>query len=172
MLSSFFSRKQPKKDLAPKGEMPSPEQADTTYDPGLIAVHTEQHRALVMLLIRARNAAQQARYEEVKGNLEQFKSGLENHLYQEGVGLLPYLIKHLTGDDRKMLKEMQANTNYIERTVSGFLEHYIGYPVTDRNAERFDAEIEGVSEEFSERIQREETSLYVLYMPPESYQTA
>lgn len=168
MLSTLFSRKQSKKDPAPKAETPSPQAADTAYDPILITALTDQHRALVMLLIRARNAAQQARYEEVKGNLEQFKSGLEDHLYQEGVGLLPYLVKHLTGEDRTMLKDMQMNTNYIGRTVSGFLEHYIGYPVTDRNAERFDTEIEGVSEEFSERLQREETSLYALYKPADS----
>ena len=171
MFSGLFSRKQPKKDAAHKNELPpEPVSLDAQYDPGLVTVLTEQHRELIMLLIRARSAAQQSRFEDVKITLSQFRVSLDDHLYQESVALLPYLSSRVNAEiTRTSLKDMHNNTAHIERTVAGFLNHYLSYPVSERNAARFDIEIEQVSEEFTERIQREETTLYPLYAPPESY---
>ena len=37
------------------------------------------------------------------------------------------------------------------------------------NVQRFEMEIEGVSEEFSQEVEREEASFSTLYLPPEAY---
>lgn len=170
MFSGLFSRKQPKKDSAPKTDAGAKAPADSQYDPGLVTALIEQHRALITLLIKARSTAQMGRYDDVKTTLEQFRIGLDDHLYQENLALLPYLARHIQdGPGKVALKDAQSNTAHIERSVAGFLKHYIGYPVNERTAERFDVEIEGVSEEFCERIQKEETTLYTLYQPPEAY---
>lgn len=169
MLDKFF-RKQPKKDALPKAAQAPAEHPQVPYDPGLIAALTYQHRALVMQLDEARNAAQDGAYEEVKDFLEQFKTAMADHMKQESAQLYPYLVAHLKGEDSKdILKDMRTNSAIIERSVEGFLSHYGGYPVSDVNAERFDIEIEGVTGEFCDGIEREEASFYTLYMPPESY---
>jgi len=165
MLNAFF-RKQPKKGVPPSAEA-APE---VPYDPSLVAALTHQHRELVMLLVKAHSAAQQGRYEEVRGTLQQFKDELVVHLRKEHDELQDYLSGHLKGADAKdLLKEMRANSSYIERAVDSFLNHYLNYPVTERTAMRFGIEISGVSEEFCERVERAEGSFYTLYMPPETY---
>ena len=165
MLDKFF-RKQPQKTEAPKVAK-APE---VPYDPGLVTALTHQHRSLVMLLVKASSAAQQDLYEDVQETLAQFKLGLDEHLKRENTELHPYLAAHLRGDDAKdVLREMRTNAALIERTVEGFLNHYIGYPVSATNVQRFEMEIEGVSEEFSQEVEREEASFYTLYMPPEAY---
>ena len=169
MLSAFF-RKQPKKDEAPKAAPPLPERREIPYDPGLVTALTHQHRMLTMLLVKASSAAQQNLYDEVRGTLVQFKTGLADHLKRETAELHPYLTAHLKGEDSAaILKEMRANTRYIERAVEGFLSHYSSYPVSHNTAARFNIELSGVSEEFCERIEKEEASLYTLYLPPEAY---
>ena len=167
MLDKFF-RRQTQKTEPPKG--PQPMAAEVTYDPGLIAALTQQHRDLTVLLVKASSASQQGRYDEVKEALAAFKTGLTEHLKRESAQLHPYLTAHLKGEDsREVLKDMRTNYIRIEQSVEGFLNHYSGYPVSDVNAERFEMEIEGVSEEFCEEIEKEEASFYTLYMPPESY---
>jgi len=168
MLDRFF-RKQPKKDEPIKGAK-ALEHPAVPYDPGLVMALTHQHRALVMLLVKASNAAQQDLYEDVQETLAQFKMGLDEHLKRENTELHPYLATHLKGEGAKdLLREMRTNAALIERTVEGFLNHYLGYPVSATNVERFEMEIEGVSDEFSQEVEREEASFYTLYMPPEAY---
>lgn len=168
MLSAFF-RKHPKKDEPPKGP-PVAERRDIPYDPGLAVALSHQHRMLTMLLVKASSAAQQDLYDEVRETLVQFKTGLADHLKRESAELHPYLAAHLKGEDSEtLLKEMRANSRYIERAVESFLNHYSSYPVNDRTVDRFNMELSGVSEEFCERIEKEEAELYTLYMPPEAY---
>ncbi len=169
MLDKLF-RKHPKTDELAKAAQAPAQRPDVLYDPGLIVALTYQHRAMVIQLDEARNAAQDGAYDEVKEILEQFKAALASHMKQESIQLYPYLVAHLKGEDSKdILKDMRTNSAIIERSVEGFLSHYGGYPVSEVNAERFDIEIEGVVGEFCEGIEREEASFYTLYLPPESY---
>jgi len=168
MLDKLF-RKQPQKTEPPKGQQ-AQVRPEVVYDPGLIAALTQQHRDLTVLLVKASSASQQGLYEEVKETLAQFRAGLVEHLKRESAQLHPYLIAHLKGEDsRELLKDMRSNYVRVEQSVEGFLNHYSGYPVSDVNADRFEIEIEDVSEEFCEEIEMEEASFYTLYLPPESY---
>jgi hypothetical protein len=102
--------------------------------------------------------------------LLRFSQGLAEHLKRDSAELHPYLTSHLKGEDRdRILREMSAGSVHVERAVQGFLKHYAGYPVGERNVGMFVVEIDGVSEEFCERIEKEEATVYTLYMPPEAY---
>ena len=167
MFDRLF-RKQTQKAEAPKvGQAPV---QDIPYDPSLITALIQQHRDLVMLLLKAGSAAQQDRYEEVKDALERFKNGLNEHLTLEHLKFHPYISAHLKGENSKdLLRDMRHNTARIQASVDGFINHYAGYPVSGVNVERFETEIAGVSEEFSQELETEEASFYTLYQPPESY---
>jgi hemerythrin HHE cation binding domain-containing protein len=166
MLSTFF-RRQPRIDAQLKVGTAL---LEPSYDPGLVSALCIEHRSLVMMLVKASNAARRQRYEDIREILEQFKTDLRDHLKREGAELLPYLAAHLKGEDNKdLLKDMRGNTLYIERAVDGFLKHYAQYPVNEKTVLRFEMELSGVIEEFSERLEREEASFYTLYLPRESY---
>jgi hypothetical protein len=167
MLISFFSRKA-KKD-GPEDQSQA-ELRELPYDPSLVTALTLEHRSLVELLVQVKSAALEERYAEVKDSLQEFSQGLAEHLKRESSALHPYLTAHLKGEDRDaILREMRASTGHVERSMEGFLKHYGGYPVGERNVGMFVVEIDGVSEEFCERIEKEEASIYTLYMPPEAY---
>lgn len=167
MLISLFSRKAKKDGAeAPVGTAPH----ELPYDPALVSALTLEHRSLVTLLVRAKSLAQQELYGEAMDTLHQFSQGLAEHLKRESAELHPYLTAHLRGEDRDhILREMRAGSVHVERSVEGFLKHYAGYPVGERNVGMFVVEIDGVSEEFCERIEKEEATVYTLYMPPEAY---
>ena len=167
MLEKLF-RKQPQKPEPPKAA-PAPAQ-DIPYEASLTAALTQQHRDLVMLLLQANSAAQQDRYEDVKDALQRFKNGLGEHLTQENLKLHPYISAHLKGENSKdVLRDMRQNSARIQAAVEGFINHYLGYPVSGVNVERFEMEITGVSDEFSQELETEEASFYTLYQPPGSY---
>ena len=166
-MLSLFQRKPPNRTAPPQGERVQPE---VPFNPSLIAALTHEHRALDLLLVKARSAAQQNHYEDAMDILAQFKSALEDHQRRESIELHPYLATHLRGDgSQDILKEMRANAALIRRSVEGLLNHYNAYPVSYINVARFEIEVGGVSEEFRERIEKEEASIYSLYMPPEIY---
>lgn len=163
----FFSRK--------LKEMPAlaasvPEAPPVAYDPGLVAELVEEHRQLVLLLDRAKGSVQNKRLDEVKSMLDQLRAGLAAHVKREDEELHPYLSAHLKSADRlATLKDMHAGALRTQRAVDGFLRHYGGYPVTERNAATFHNEIDGVSTEFNKWIVQEEAFVYTLYKSPESY---
>jgi len=163
----FFSRK-PKRMPTPDASVP--ETPPVAYDPGLVAALIEEHRQLVLLLDRAKGSVQNHRFGEVKHMLDQLRIGLASHVKREDEELHPYLSAHLKNADRRdTLKDMHAGALRTQRAVDGFLKHYGGYPVTERNATTFHTEIDGVSTEFNKWIVQEEAFVYALYKSPESY---
>lgn len=167
MLEKLF-RKQPPKTEPPKGTQPAA--PDVPYDPSLVAALTQQHRDMVMILLKANSAAQQGSYDEIKECLAQFKEVLAAHLSQENAKLHPYLANHIKGENsRETLRDARQSCNRVSQSVEGFITHYSGFAVGDHNVERFGMELEGVSEEFCEEIEREEAVVYTLYLPIDAY---
>lgn len=166
MLRTFFGmlpteREAPKVAKPPRG---------ISYDPGLITALTHQHRQLVLLLVKASSTAEQCYFAETADTLAEFKSGLEMHLRREDAQLVPYLSHHLRGEDaQELVREIRTNGALIDRTVRGFLDHYLRKPVNVENMSQFLIDVERVCEEFSQEVEREEASFYTLYMTPEAY---
>jgi hypothetical protein len=166
MPLSFFSRK-PKQVPEPTAPTTEPPVA---YDPELVAELTQEHRHLVLLLDRAKGSVQGKRFEDVKGMLDQLREGLAAHVKRENEELHPYLTAKIRNDDRiAMLKDMHSGALRTQRALDGFLKHYGGYPVTERNAATFYSEIDGVNVELNKWMAQEEAFVYTLYKSPESY---
>ena len=171
MPISFFSRK-PRSALpapAPAEEAP-PWPPETSYNPQLVATLKQQHRDMAMLLHNAKNSVRARHYEEVKVTLDRLRNEIAEHMRRETDELHAYLIARITSPDRRaILKDMHAGALRTGRALQGFLQHYGGYPVTERNAGIFYKEIDGVTEEFDKWIRQEESDVYSLYQPPEAY---
>ena len=166
MLRTLFGT-QPKEDGAPKIGTPK---RGVPYDPALITALTHQHRELTMLLVRASSAAELGYYAEAQTALLDFKTTLDAHLRRESIQLAPYLAERLRGEDAaELMREMHTNTSLIQRTVKGFLDRYLGRPITAAVLQDFQREIDAMSEEFSQEVEREEAAFYTLYMIPEAY---
>lgn len=167
MLEKLFRKQTPKTEL-PKAAQP--QAPDVPYEPSLVAALTQQHRDMVTLMVKANSAAQQGAYDEIKECLAQFKDALAVHVAQENTKLHPYLAAHIKGENsRETLRDARQNCNRVSQSVEGFIAHYSGFAVGDHNVERFGMELEGVSEEFCEEIEREEAVVYTLYLPPDAY---
>lgn len=155
-----------------RGEPPQVEAApaETPYTPGLVSALGIEHRSLVMLLVKAGTAARAQDFSEVQALLVKFKGDLHAHQKRESIELHPYLASHLKGENaQSVFREMRHNSALIDRAVEGLLGHYLTYPVNGRTVLRFEMELNGVIEEISERLEREEAAVYTLYMAPDSY---
>lgn len=168
MVFSLFSRKPKEMPPDPFAEVPRP--PEVAYDPGLVAALTKQHHDLALLLDKAKSSVQAHRYEDVKALLDQMRAEIAEHMKRETDELHAYLTARITSQDRLgVLKDMHAGALRTGRALEGFLKHYGGYPVNERNAGMFYREIDGVSAEFKKWIGQEEASVYSLYKSPETY---
>lgn len=168
MPISFFSRKPHDKPPIPTAEVAQPR--EISYDPGLVDVLTRQHRDMALLLDKAKNSVQAHHYDDVKAMLDQLRTEIALHMQRETDELHAYLTARIKSEGRLgVLKDMHAGALRTGRAVEGFLKHYAGYPVTERNAGVFYKEIDGVAEEFNKWIRLEESSIYPLYQSPENY---
>lgn len=168
MLDKFFRKLFEQEQLRP--EWKSPQYLGVPYDPTQVLTLIHQHRALSILLVEASSAAQLGDYDQVGDILEQFANALADHLNQEREKLHPYLAEHIKGEEGDaVLREMHAHIALIKHSVQLFLKRYSAAPVYAGNAAEFERDIEAMSEEFSQEMEREEAIFYTLYLPPEAY---
>jgi hypothetical protein len=166
MLRTFFGML-PKEREAPRIARA---QRGIPFDPGLITALTHQHRQLVMLLVKASSTAEQCYFAETAEALAQFKDDLDTHFRREDAQLIPYLAHHLRGEGaEELVQEIRTNGALIDRTVRGFLAHYLSHPVDAENLDDFVIQVERVCEDLSQEMEREEAAFYTLYMAPEAY---
>ena len=166
----FFSRKPKEAEQSAAPEPVAPPIRETVYDPGLVAALTQEHQAMLLLLDKVKGSVQAGRYEDVKTGLDRLRTELAQHIRRETEDLHAYLTTHIRSTDRReILKDMHAGMLRTERALEGFLKHYGGYPVAERNAATFYREVDRVSEEFAKWTQHEENQVYSLYGSPESY---
>lgn len=150
--------------------VPPPPEREVAYDPALVAALTREHHELLLLLVKAKNAVMAGGYGEVKDILDQLRTRLAAHIKRETEELHAYLTAHIQSASRlETLKNMHAGMLRTERSLEGFLKHYGGYPVTERNAATFYKEIDGVHAELDRWTRQEEASVYSLYRSPETY---
>ena len=154
----------------PRAEWKSAQYLGVPYDPSQVQVLIHQHRTLSILLVEASSAAQLGDYAQVGDILEHFANALADHLHQERERLHPYLAEHIRGEEGDaVLREMHAHVALIKHSVQLFLKRYSTSPVYAGNVAEFERDIEAMSDEFSQEMEREEAIFYTLYLPPEAY---
>ena len=144
------------------------------YDASLIKRFEGHHKVLVDLIGKVRVSAAEGQYEETAKLVRKFKLMLNEHLLEENLRLYTYLTYCLRDDDEgsELMRDMRKEMGDIGRKVTRFIRHYEEHGIDARNAEKFIAELDVITEALGDRIAREERSLYTLYMPPSQIGTA
>lgn len=138
------------------------------YDPNLVARFTHQHVELVNEIQKVKRFLHLHDYKSTVESLRTFKALLQQHLLEENLRFYTYLSHCLANDaeGRELMNEMRNEMGEIGRLVTRFIKHYLEFGINDLNADKFDAELTAIINALSDRIKREESSLYTLYLPP------
>lgn len=141
---------------------------EISYDADLVAHFKGHHGALVALAGKARASAEAGDFAHVATYIRKFKLLLNEHLLEENLRLYTYLTYCLKGNDEgsESMAAMRGEMGDIGRGVSRFLRHYEEHGVDERNVAKFMTEFDQIVATLGDRIEREERSLYTMYMPP------
>jgi hypothetical protein len=140
------------------------------YDPELIPHFVDTHRGLSALVTRVKAKAVDGKYFETTQLLRQFKTAIFRHFLEENVRFYTYLAYCLKNDmeGSGKMADMRREMGEIGRAITRFLKTYETGIGAD-NAEPFLREFDDVIAMLTDRIQREEGSLYTLYGPPSEF---
>lgn len=142
-----------------------------SYDPELIPRFKGHHVTLIKLFGELRESAQTDDYGRIPERLNTFRRVLETHLLEENLRLYTYLTKCLYNDTQnaELVQNMKREMEGIGRQVNQFIRHYADFGVDARNIRKFKADLKAIGTALTDRIEREEKSLYSLYLPPGDY---
>lgn len=169
MFGSKKTQEKPAETL-PKEFAPS---TRISYDPQLIENFKEDHAALFNLYGTITSQAESGEYQALSQTLKSFQSALQGHLLEENLRLYTYLSKCLREDSEssELMQDMKSEMGQIGRGVMRFIKHYNEFGVDDGNVDKFRRELTEIGAALKDRTQREESSLYTLYLPPQNYET-
>lgn len=138
-----------------------------SYDPSLVESLEKDHRELVTLFKEIGQCAKLDEYADVPMLLLSFKTRLEAHLIAENVRFYNYVESTLEHDaeNTMLIRSFRREMNSIARGVVDFVKKYqvARFDVQTRN--EFVADYNTVGALLTQRIDREESSLYPLYQP-------
>ncbi|MDP2762778.1 MAG: hemerythrin domain-containing protein [Sideroxyarcus sp.] len=141
------------------------------YDPDLVSNLLADHQMLLGIFGDIAAAMKLKNMKLVKEKLGKFGDELNGHLLKENIRFYVYLQHSLNNDPENaatMLgfrKEMQQ----IGKAVVDFLHRYTTEgDWNEATWQSFQQEIGGIGQVLTKRIQREENSLYPLYLPPKN----
>lgn len=141
------------------------------YHPDLIARFRGHHASLRKLFDATRNHAENDEFAAALKSLKSFRQVLTTHLLEENINLYTYLSKCLARDpdSKELITGMKSEMGQIGRSVMRFMQEYTNAGITPFNKKRFLDELTEMGKLFADRLEREETSLYTLYMPVDAF---
>ncbi len=168
ILGKLFGQKDANSIEEPPANTPAAGHRTIRYDPALMDSMEKDHELLKALFQRIGTLLEQNQIDEIRGELVNFKTRLEAHILTENVRFYTYLEQSLSDDahNAELMRDFRREMNTIARSVVSFVKKYQSVHVT---AQQFRAEFandyRAVGELLSQRLQREEASLYPLYQP-------
>lgn len=137
------------------------------YDPGLVPALKRDHSDLVRLYGAIGERAHEGDFQQVPQMLMAFKVHLEGHLIAENVRFYNYVESAMQGDSEStaLVRSFRREMNAIARGVVDFVKKYQISTFDHQTREEFMTDYQTVYGLLAQRIEREETSLYPLYMP-------
>jgi len=135
------------------------------YDPDLIGQYHEDHRRLLGLFGQVTAAAQAGQWAGVDAALQRFRSALTDHLLSESIRLYTYLKQQVAGDADSMalLAEITSPPDPPGRVVTGFLDEQMDLVASPARQSAFLPAWADIGRTLSDRITREEKTLYPMY---------
>jgi hypothetical protein len=167
----MFSFLKKKAEGAPKADTqahfaPAPG-TEIRYSPELIPQLQGDHAALLALYGEIQQAFGAENYPEVSRQLNEFRTLLQGHLLTENVRLYIYLDRMLGRDEMngELIREFRKEMDGIGRTVMNFLKKYDAIGVDKELAGAFKKDFDVIGAVLVQRVNREESTLYPLYLP-------
>lgn len=137
------------------------------YDSALVESLKRDHNELVKLYTEIGRLPERGRWNDIPAQLVAFKSRLEAHLLAENVRFYNYVEYTLRDDseDLMLIRSFRREMNTIARGVIDFVKKYQHGAFDERARKAFLEDYQGVGALLTQRIEREEGSLYPLYQP-------
>lgn len=174
-MFGFLFRKGKPVDRSPAAvPPPAPKPAEAAapgtairYNPELIEQLKRDHQALLALFGSIQTAFAAGRLQAVVEHLDAFRTGIQSHLLIENVRLYIYLEHQLASDEasHQLIHDFRHEMDGIGKAVVGFLAKYKDLSVDTNLVASFGRDLEAVGKVLVDRIQREEATLYPLYLP-------
>jgi len=160
----------PRSQALPQGVPPAEQRRagfGIAYDAGLVPALKRDHADLVKLYGAIGERAQQGDFQQVPQMLMAFKVHLEGHLIAENVRFYNYVESAMQGDTEStaLVRSFRREMNAIARGVVDLVKKYQISTFDQQAREEFMADYKTVYGLLAQRIEREESSLYPLYMP-------
>lgn len=135
------------------------------YDSHLVDRLQGDHKTLLQIYTDIINGAEKRNYKVIMDRLAKFRIVLTEHLLTENVKLYVYLDNELADDEMnsELIRSFRREMDEIGKTVMRMLRKYGQSGVNDLNVEEFTADFGTLGEVLGDRIQREESTLYLLY---------
>ena len=135
------------------------------YDTQLVERLQGDHKSLLQIYADIINGAEKRNYKVIMDRLAKFRIVLTEHLLTENVKLYVYLDNELADDEMnsELIRSFRREMDEIGKTVMRMLRKYSQAGVDDLNVEEFAADFGTLGEVLGDRIQREESTLYLLY---------
>lgn len=137
------------------------------YSPVLVKELTDEHQECFQLHEAIVAAHTAKRFTAIPSLLKDFEALLNGHLITERVRLYAYMSGYFSHDarTRNMLRDYRSEMDRIGDSVVKLLRKYRDMGTHDLSDERFRFDFEEMRAVLAERMRREETVLYPLYMP-------
>jgi hypothetical protein len=163
----FFSRLfgQDKKQEASAQTKKSDE--GIAYDAGLVSKLKADHQELLAMFGKISQVATTGQFDELPKLLKRFKLALQTHLVTENVRFYVYVQQRQADDSNasSLIADLRKEMNGIANAAVNFIGQYEAAVFTEEVANQFKKDLAGIGEVLVQRINREETSLYTLYLP-------
>jgi len=176
ILQRLFGRKK-KGEHGAKGasSAPNPVQRNSAcapgtsipYDAKLIFRLTADHRRLVRIVDKIDRSFDDGYFTSTVRYLHEFGSEIRAHLLTEKVQLYLFL-QHALANDRlsiALMRDLQQEMDGIGKQIVSFLARYEKLAGTPALIATFRADLREIATLLTNRIRREETTLFPLYTP-------
>lgn len=169
-MFGFLKKKKRSAEVLQSNVIPT-SSAGISYDDSLIDTFQSEHQDLLRLFGIIKSSAENNDFKMVQIKLKQFASILRGHLLTENVKLYVYLSKELAKDpeNKEIIMSFRREMMQIGKVVNRFVTTYDRPLWSLDMRQNFLPELLGIGEVLVERIEREENTLYPLYMPKEHY---
>ncbi len=169
-MFNFFSKKNAAPETAERAaasQYASAPGSEIRYSPTLVDELKKDHQDLLSLYMDIKASFERGDYEAVSAKLNEFRVGLQGHLLTENVRFYIY-IDRVHGKDEmnsELIRSFRREMDGIGRTALNFLQKYEMIGVDRALAGAFASDFAAIGAVLTERIKKEESVLYPLYMP-------
>ncbi len=138
------------------------------YRPTLIDDLKSDHQQLGVIFGELVAAASSGKAKETKIALDHFEGLLYEHLLKEKTSFYIYLRGILSQDEGtlELVNHFSREMDGIQREVIKFLRKYKNSDLSPNELSTMNNELRDLGKALTNRIKREESQLYPLYMPP------